>query len=441
MQACRANLPAPAGSSAPAEAATPPRLAATSLLALLLCGSGAEALASEFGSPPSGEVPILYNDHTVYAKPDLLKEGRVLAALVKDGRIYVPLRSMFEQIGAAVSVSADGKTVTAVKGENSVSVTLGKDETVINGEVRPLDVPPILYKGVVLVPVRVLSEALGAYVQWVPDRRVVVVRYNPPAPPPEIPAPPTAPPAAAPSPAPSAVPTPEPTAAPAQRSYNGFVEGALSAPQTFNEFSNGHWCRGSYAISGAFWLKNSPFALKADFRQDAYTTSDNLIDLIGNHYTRFATIDGGYAAAPVFRAYQSTLDGRVEYKIARPGIAVGVGYLRATTNYGYPNLDAIGVGIEKLPDMRPGIEPFGSAFIYPNASGDYTVVAAASPNFGNSYRQEYEIEKYDLGLAWVLANSPVYLYAGFNGDRYSLRQNAPISQTHDGPYIGLGVKL
>src|ERR1700730_6978804 len=120
MQARRANLPAPSGSNDPPEPATPPRLAATSLLALLLCGSGAEALASEFGSPPSGEVPILYNDHTVYAKSDLLKEGRVLAALVKDGHIYVPLRSMFEQIGAAVSVSADGKTVTAVKSENSV---------------------------------------------------------------------------------------------------------------------------------------------------------------------------------------------------------------------------------------------------------------------------------------------------------------------------------
>jgi hypothetical protein len=163
--------------------------------------------------------------------------------------------------------------------------------------------------------------------------------------------------------------------------------------------------------------------------------------LLGNHFTRFATIDGGYSAAPVFRADQNTLDGRVEYKVAHPGIAVGVGYLRATTNYGYPNLNAFGIGIEKLPDLRPGIEPFGSAFIFPNASGTYTVVAATSPNFGNSYRQEYEIEKYDLGLAWVLEHSPVYIYAGFNGDRYSARQNAPISQTHDGPYIGLGVKL
>src|ERR1700676_80938 len=155
------------------------RLVAVSLLALLLFGSAGVADAADFGARPSGEIPILYNDHTVYATPDILKRSRVLAALVKDGQIYVPLRSMFEQMGATVSASPDGKTVTAVKSGASVSVTLGKYEVLINGESRPLDVPPILYKGIVLVPVRVISEALGAYVQWGPDRRIVVVRYIP----------------------------------------------------------------------------------------------------------------------------------------------------------------------------------------------------------------------------------------------------------------------
>src|SRR5579864_7381406 len=36
----------------------------------------------DFGAPPSGEVPILFNDHHVYARPDTLRQGRVLAALV-----------------------------------------------------------------------------------------------------------------------------------------------------------------------------------------------------------------------------------------------------------------------------------------------------------------------------------------------------------------------
>ncbi|MFY9718124.1 MAG: hypothetical protein WAK16_00640, partial [Candidatus Cybelea sp.] len=62
--------------------------------------------AADFGSPPSGQVPILYNDHHVYTKPDINKQGRVLAALVKGGTLLIPLRSMFEQMGATVSWDA-----------------------------------------------------------------------------------------------------------------------------------------------------------------------------------------------------------------------------------------------------------------------------------------------------------------------------------------------
>ena len=69
----------------------------------------------DFGNPPSGEVPILFNDHHVYANPDTLRQGRVLAALVKNGTILVPLRSMFEQMGATVSYDAGSKSVTASK--------------------------------------------------------------------------------------------------------------------------------------------------------------------------------------------------------------------------------------------------------------------------------------------------------------------------------------
>ena len=60
-------------------------------------GGGAPAAPpADFGSPPSGQYPILYNDHHVYTRPDILKRGRLLAALVRGGTILIPLRSMFE---------------------------------------------------------------------------------------------------------------------------------------------------------------------------------------------------------------------------------------------------------------------------------------------------------------------------------------------------------
>ncbi len=90
-----------------------------------------------------------------------------MAALVKDGTLLIPLRSMFEQMGATVSYDPGTKTATVTKPGAEVKVTVGKPEVVINGETRPLDVPPIVYQGAVLVPVRVISEGMGAYVLWV----------------------------------------------------------------------------------------------------------------------------------------------------------------------------------------------------------------------------------------------------------------------------------
>ena len=392
-------------------------------------------VATDFGSPPSGEIPILYNDHTVYAKPDVLKQGRVLAALLRGGQIFVPLQSMFEEMGATVSASADGTTIKAVKDTITVSVTVGKPEVIVNGEVRPLDVPPMLYHGIVLVPLRVISEALGAYVLWVPEKRVVVVRYIPPTPPPVIPtAAPTSPPAPAP------VPTPTPTPTPTPRSYQGYIEGAFAGVRNYDEFSSGQYCH-SFVISGAWAFKDSRFAVKVDYRQYSYVTSSNVTDSIGNQYTGFATIDGGYAFTPVFLAQQSTLDGRVEYEIAAPRIYVGLSYLTGSNNYGYPHVNGIGFGLEKLLDLRPGINPFGSVFYYPSAGGNYTVTSPASSNFGNTYQQRYGVVKFDVGLALVAKHIPVYVYGGYSGDSYGAKQNAPIGQTHYGPYVGLGLKL
>jgi Copper amine oxidase N-terminal domain len=385
----------------------------------------------DFGSPPSGEVPILFNDHHVYANPDTLREGRVLAALVKDGTLMVPVRSMFEQMGATVSYDASAKSVTASKPGSEVEVTLGKAEVVINGESRPLDVPPVMYKGVLLVPIRVISEALGAYVQWVPDQHLAVVRYTPPTP---VPTPP-------PTPVPTPVATPVP--APTIPSYHFYIEGGYALANVWNEYSSGgsgNSTKGAnYVASGALLLDK--LALKIDWRQDQYTTASNTA--VGNNlfapFTTFNTIDGGAATVPVFLARQSTLDGRLEYQLAPPHIYIGLGYLQASNNYGNPSLTGPGAGLEKLPDFTGGLGWFGSFFYYPNTRGQYTV--PAGPHAGLKLTTAYQIYKYDLGLNYEFGRSPFYTYAGFSGDKYTHRQASPADETHAGPYLGFGLKF
>jgi hypothetical protein len=220
-----------------------------------------DSAPADFGSPPSGKIPILYNDRHVYAKPDALKQGRVLAALARGGTIYVPLRSMFEQMGASVSYDPASRIATVSKPGAEVKVTVGKPEVIVNGESRPLDVPPIVYQGVVLVPVRVISEGMGAYVQWVPDKRLVVVRYVPATPPTEAPPPPAPVETVAPPPPPPATPNPWHLGG-YFRSYYFTRQNASNNPGAQFNFTPGAKYS-SAGVNQATW--NSAIALHADY--------------------------------------------------------------------------------------------------------------------------------------------------------------------------------
>ncbi len=107
----------------------------------------ATVVAAASGSSSAMPVPILFNDHHVMASPDKLQRGRVLAALVRGNTVLVPLRSMFEGMGATVSYDAGTRTVHVSKSGADVSVRVGVPEVTVNGETRPLDVPPEMYHG------------------------------------------------------------------------------------------------------------------------------------------------------------------------------------------------------------------------------------------------------------------------------------------------------
>ena len=382
-----------------------------------------------FGSPPSGQIPILYNDHHVYTKPDVLKQGRVLAALVRGGTILIPLRSMFEQMGATVSYDAASKTATVSKPGAEVKVTVGKPEVIINGESRPLDVPPMIYQGAVLVPVRVISEGMGAYVQWVPDQHVVVVRYivaTPPPPPPatEAPAPPP------PTPTPTPMPTPY---------LDRYVAGDyIISPKVYNEFnpgttSNNNTGGFSYRIHGAieFNLFNLPWMVEGDYRQYNYPHDPS---------TPVTAIGGGfqYLTDPGFTLGRDyTFDARVGFRILQPKIYIGVGYLWRSNNAGYPNISGVGFGLEKLPQLNHAFDWYGSAYYYPSISGNITSNNAIG--VPTAYQVSYNILRYDIGVEYSFQSFPLFIEAGYLGDRGWNMNAAPAPFSESGPYAGIGL--
>jgi hypothetical protein len=396
--------------------------------------------APDFGSPPSGQYPILFNDHHVYAKPDVDKQNRVLAALVRGKTILVPLRSMFEEMGATVDYDPATKTATVAKPGSEVRVTVGKPEVVINGESRPLDVPPEIHEGSILVPLRVISEGMGAYVMWVPEKRAVVVRYIP-APPP-TPAPPPPPP---PTPAPTQAPiapavfaTPAPIVTPYYEKY--IVGDFIGWPKSYNEFNPGTTNNYGNDVRAAaeMPLLGMHFLLEGEYSIWRWPHAAGPVTQLGTpHMSAFA---------PAFEGVDQNLTGDFGIRVMGgflPRVYFIEGYMSDWTNYGYPRVGGIGYGLEKLPDLDRTFTFYGRYWYGQAVHGHYPKFPVGATLFPAG-TLSYRVQKYDAGVDWNLSgggSGPIYLDAGWTGEGWGPGVNAPSGRLNYGPYAGLGVRF
>ncbi|MDX1932739.1 MAG: copper amine oxidase N-terminal domain-containing protein [Capsulimonadales bacterium] len=87
--------------------------------------------------------------------------------------ILVPLRGIFEKLGATVKFEAG--TITANRSGTKIMLRVGDANATVNGSVRTLASVPESVNGSVLVPLRFVSEALGAQVTFDPRLQVVEV--------------------------------------------------------------------------------------------------------------------------------------------------------------------------------------------------------------------------------------------------------------------------
>ena len=91
------------------------------------------------------------------------------------GRFLVPIRGIFEALGADVAWDGNTKTVTGKKGDTTVILTIDSNLTSVNGDIIKLAVPATIINGRTFGPVRFISEALGADVQWDGEDRVATI--------------------------------------------------------------------------------------------------------------------------------------------------------------------------------------------------------------------------------------------------------------------------
>ena len=83
-----------------------------------------------------------------------------------NGRVLVPLRGIFEKLGATVEWDRSTETIRASKNGLRVKISIGQLDASVNGDSVRMDVAATLVGGTTMVPLRFVSEALGGYVNW-----------------------------------------------------------------------------------------------------------------------------------------------------------------------------------------------------------------------------------------------------------------------------------
>lgn len=104
-----------------------------------------------------------------------------IAPRIDNDRLMLPMRSVFESLGAQVTWFEADKIIFATKGDSFITLkiglpvmsvqTIGSDKNIS----IPLDTAPYIYGEYTLVPVRAVAEALHAAVDWNGETRTVVI--------------------------------------------------------------------------------------------------------------------------------------------------------------------------------------------------------------------------------------------------------------------------
>lgn len=95
--------------------------------------------------------------------------------IVRNGRTLVPLRQIFEALGAKLEWNDETNTITATKGTITVKLTSGEAVGYVNGQATQLEAPAVTVNGRTMVPARFIGESFGADVGWNEITRTVII--------------------------------------------------------------------------------------------------------------------------------------------------------------------------------------------------------------------------------------------------------------------------
>lgn len=95
--------------------------------------------------------------------------------IIRNDRVLVPFRAIFEALNASVQWNDTTKTVSAQRDNTSILLQINSKEVSLNNQSKTIDVAPIIHNSRTMVPIRFVSESLGEQVFWDEVNRIAVV--------------------------------------------------------------------------------------------------------------------------------------------------------------------------------------------------------------------------------------------------------------------------
>jgi len=103
-------------------------------------------------------------------KISVILNGQMLSFLeqpyIENSTIMVPMRTIFEALGASIDYNKETKTIMTYRGNTAIKLIIGSARAEINGVSKVMSVAATNKNGNTMIPLRFISEALGADVSW-----------------------------------------------------------------------------------------------------------------------------------------------------------------------------------------------------------------------------------------------------------------------------------
>jgi hypothetical protein len=96
--------------------------------------------------------------------------------VIVNGTTLVPMRGLFEALGADVKWDDATQSVTGTKDRHIVELQIGGKSALVDGRIVALEAEPALIDSRTMIPLRVVAEAFGATITWDGANRAISIQ-------------------------------------------------------------------------------------------------------------------------------------------------------------------------------------------------------------------------------------------------------------------------